>query len=137
MSHGMPISSGNLRSEGPRGEETRNRAQYAKKELQHRESMRAQEALRTLRTEAGSWEEAGKRMKTSAGYLFNVAIGRRSPSRRLLLALGVVKPEHRSGIRVRMTRAEAESVMRGVVPAALRARVAGQVATKECDERTH
>lgn len=79
-----------------------------------------------------SYAAIGRRYGVSAAYVEQVSKGKRPASRRLLLALGVVKPERRSGIRVRMSYAEAEQVARGVVPVALRARVAGAVAVKEC-----
>lgn len=92
--------------------------------------------MRALKARYGpsfSISSSARDLGTSKGYLSLVLQGHRPPSRRLLLALGVIKPERRSGIRVRMSYAEAEQVARGVVPVALRARVAGAVAVKECD----
>ena len=69
--------------------------------------------------------------ETQAGALNAIRWGKReSISDPILVALKLRVPEHRSGIRVRMTRAEAEQVASGVVPVALRARVAGAVACK-------
>lgn len=92
---------------------------------------RAKKALLTQFSLCGSWRAVARELGTSAGYLALVRTGRRPPSRRLLLALGVVKPERRAGVRVRLTIDDARAVMRGRVPAALRARVAGAVAMKE------
>lgn len=92
---------------------------------------RAGKALLTRFALCGSWRAVARDLATSAGYLALVLRGRRPPSRRLLLALGVIKPERRAGIRVRLTLDDARALMRGRVPAALRARVAGAVAMKE------
>ena len=44
-------------------------------------------------------------------YIRQVAIGKRVPSRRLLLALGIVKPEKRNDIRIRMTLSDAREIV--------------------------
>ena len=57
-------------------------------------------------------------------YIRQVAMGKRVPSRRLLLALGIVKAEHRSGIRVRMSAEEArEIVEHDTMPANVKNRI--------------
>jgi hypothetical protein len=44
-------------------------------------------------------------------YIRQVAMGKRVPSRRLLLALGIVKPEKRNDIRIRMTLSDAREIV--------------------------
>ena len=44
-------------------------------------------------------------------YIRQVAMGKRVPSRRLLLALGIVKPERRNGIRVRISMEDAREMV--------------------------
>lgn len=92
--------------------------------------------MRALKARYGpsfSISSSARDLGMSKGYVSLVLSGHR-PAGRLLRALGVVKPERRGGVRVRMSRAEAEQVASGVVPVALRARVAGAVAAKECHE---
>lgn len=64
------------------------------------------EALRT-------WDKVayglGERFERS--YLWQVAMGKRRPSRRLLRALAIIKPERRTGIRVRMSADEAREIV--------------------------
>lgn len=64
------------------------------------------EALRT-------WDKVayglGERFERS--YLWQVAMGKRRPSRRLLRALNIIKPEKRSGIRVRMSMEDAREIV--------------------------
>lgn len=103
--------------------------------LEGHAARRAKKALLTRFALCGSWRAVARDLGTSAGYLVNVMRGRRPPSRRLLLALGVIKPvRDGSGVRVRLSRDDAFQVMRGVVPIELRARVAGMLAMKECNE---
>ena len=65
--------------------------------------------------------------KFDRSYLWQVAMDKRKPSRRLLLALGIVKPEKRAGIRVRMSKDEAMALVRGQVSLALENRVRYQL----------
>ena len=58
------------------------------------------------------------------------AKGKRRPSRRLLRALAIIKPEKRSGIRVRITDAEASDLLRGEVGVRLQAKVRYQLGAK-------
>ena len=57
-------------------------------------------------------------------------MGKRRPSRRLLRALAIIKPEKRSGIRVRITDAEASDLLRGEVGVRLQAKVRYQLGAK-------
>ena len=70
----------------------------------------------------------GERFERS--YLWQVAMGKRRPSRRLLRALAIIKPEKRSGIRVRITDAEASDLLRGEVGVRLQAKVRYQLGAK-------
>ncbi len=54
--------------------------------------------------------------KFDRSYLWQVAMDKRKPSRRLLLALGIVKAERRTDIRIRMTVSDARKVEQGIVP---------------------
>jgi len=65
----------------------------------------------------------------SKGYVSLVLSGHR-PAGRLLRALGAQR--RAPGIRLRLTVDDARQVASGVVPVALRARVASAVAAKEC-----
>ncbi len=77
-----------------------------------------------------TYAELGRQYGFAAAYLYQVATGRRPASRRLLVALGLAQPERRRGVRVRMSAADAERIMRGDVPPHVRARVAGALAAK-------
>lgn len=70
----------------------------------------------------------GERFERS--YLWQVAMGKRRPSRRLLRALGIIKPEKRTGIRVRITGTEAADLLRGEVGVRLQAKVRYQLGAK-------
>lgn len=77
-------------------------------------------ALKTLKTHAGAWRKVASDLggKFDASYLLHVSYGDKPPSRRLLLALGIVKPERRNGIRVRMSAEEAREIVDyGTIPA--------------------
>lgn len=126
MTPDMPVFSENLRSEA------RSPRRSSGGTFDPRVEAQAQKVIFDFHARTGSWERAAGELKTSTGYLFLVAHGKRRPSRRLLLALGVVKPERRYGIRVRLSAADARRIMAGEVPASVRARVAGAVAAKEC-----
>lgn len=43
-----------------------------------------------------SWYQLAKDLKVNQGYLYNVAIGLRKPSRRLIAALNIPKPKRRT-----------------------------------------
>lgn len=69
--------------------------------------------------------------KFDRSYLWQVAMDKRKPSRRLLLALGIVKPEKRTGIRVRMSEAEARAIVnQGIVPVNVKNRIRYQMGVK-------
>lgn len=71
-------------------------------------------ALKALKTHAGAWRKVASDLggKFDASYLLHVSYGDKPPSRRLLLALGIVKPERRNGIRVRMSAEEATELLK-------------------------
>ena len=57
-------------------------------------------------------------------YLWQVAMGRRRPSRRLLRALAIIKPEKRTGIRLRISLEDArEIVEHNTVPVDVKNRI--------------
>ena len=93
------------------------------------------QAMRELKTRLEAlltWDKVayglGERFERS--YLWQVAMGKRRPSRRLLRALAIIKPEKRSGIRVRITDAEASDLLRGEVGVRLQAKVRYQLGAK-------
>lgn len=92
------------------------------------------DALKQAHLSGFSYGALGTQYNVSPAYVQQVVAGKRPPSARLMRRVIGSAIEHRPGVRVRMTRAEAEQVARGVVPAGLRARVAGAVAAKECGQ---
>jgi hypothetical protein len=58
-----------------------------------------------------TWDVVGAELGYAPAYLWQIAQGKRPPSRRLLLALGIVRPEKRTGIRVRMSQEEAREIV--------------------------
>lgn len=61
-------------------------------------------------------------------YLWQVAHGKRRPSRRLLKALGIIKPETRPGVRVRMSMEEAREIVEwNTVPQGVKNRIRYQM----------
>jgi len=69
--------------------------------------------LKTLKTHAGAWRKVASDLggKFDASYLLHVSYGDKPPSRRLLIALGIVKPEKRNGIRVRISMEHAREMV--------------------------
>lgn len=64
-------------------------------------------------------------------YLWQVAMGKRRPSRRLLRALAIIKPERRTGIRVRMSADEAREIVQfSTVPVDVVNRIRYQLGAK-------
>ena len=58
-----------------------------------------------------TWDVVGAELGYAPAYLWMVAQGKRPPSQKLLKALGIVKPEKRAGIRVRMSQEEAREIV--------------------------
>ena len=78
---------------------------------------KAAKRLLALKTEWGTWRAVAEHLSANVGEVHGVANGKRPPSRRLLLALGIVKPEKRTGIRVRMSQEEAREIVdHGTMP---------------------
>ena len=79
---------------------------------------KAAKRLLALKLEWGTWRAVAEHLNANVGEVYGVATGKRRASRRLLLALGIVKPEKRSGIRVRMSVEEAREIVDyGTIPA--------------------
>jgi len=78
---------------------------------------KAAKRLLALKTEWGTWRAVAEHLSANVGEVHGVANGKRPASRRLLLALGIVKPEKRTGIRVRMSQEEAREIVdHGTMP---------------------
>ena len=60
-----------------------------------------------------TWDKVsfGLGEKYAPAYLWQIAQGKRPASRRLLRALGIVKPEKRTDIRIRMTVSDAREIV--------------------------
>jgi hypothetical protein len=58
-----------------------------------------------------TWDVVGAELGYAPAYLWMVAQGKRPPSKKLLRALGVVKPEKRTDIRIRMTVSDAREIV--------------------------
>lgn len=85
---------------------------------------KAAKRLLALKSEWGTWRAVAEHLSANVGEVHAAANGKRQPSRRLLRALGVVKPEKRTGIRVRMSQEEArELVEHDTIRADLRNRI--------------
>lgn len=85
-----------------------------------KQASQAINALKALKTHAGAWRKVASNLggKFDASYLLHVSHGDKPPSRRLLRTLGVIKPEKRTGIRVRMSLEEAHEIVDyGTIPA--------------------
>ena len=94
-----------------------------------KQGKQAAQELNARKSALLTWDMVAHQMggKYSLSYLWQVAHGKRPPTRRLLLALGIVKPEKRAGIRVRMSKDEAMALVRGQVSLALENRVRYQL----------
>jgi hypothetical protein len=78
---------------------------------------KAAKRLLALKSEWGTWRAVAEHLSANVGEVHAAANGKRPPSRRLLCALGVVKPEKRNGIRVRMTLSDAREIVdHGTMP---------------------
>jgi len=81
---------------------------------------KAAKRLLALKSEWGTWRAVAEHLNANVGEVHGAYTGKRPASRRLLRALGIVKPEKRTGIRVRMSVEEAREIIdRGTVPANL------------------
>lgn len=82
------------------------------------QAQRAMSELSARRDALGTWDKVAYSLgdKFNPAYLWQVGAGRKKPSRRLLRALGIVKPEKRTDVRIRMTLADARKVEQGIVP---------------------
>ena len=79
---------------------------------------KAAKRLLALKLEWGTWRAVAEHLNANVGEVYGVATGKRRASRRLLLALGIVKTEKRTGIRVRMSAEEAREIVDyGTIPA--------------------
>ena len=78
-----------------------------------KQAERAVYALKARKSAAVTWDDIADELgvKFDRAYLWQVAMGDRPPSRRLLLALGIVKPEKRNDIRIRMTLSDAREIV--------------------------
>lgn len=97
------------------------------------QAQRAMSELSARRDALGTWDKVAYSLgdKFNPAYLWQVGAGRKKPSRRLLLALGIVKPEKRTGIRVRMSEAEARAIVnQGIVPVNVKNRIRYQMGVK-------
>ena len=72
---------------------------------------KAAKRLLALKLEWGTWRAVAEHLNANVGEVYGVATGKRRASRRLLLALGIVKPEKRNGIRVRMSISDAREIV--------------------------
>lgn len=85
-----------------------------------KQAEQATQALKARKSALLTWDMVSHQMPDNFDrtYLWQVANGKRPPSRRLLRALGVIKPERRTGIRVRMSAEEAREIVDyGTIPA--------------------
>ena len=96
------------------------------------QAKRAMQELEARKLALLTWDRVSYAMDGAfaESYLWQVANGKRRPSRRLLRALAIIKPEKRSGIRVRITDAEASDLLRGEVGVRLQAKVRYQLGAK-------
>ena len=82
-------------------------------------------ALKALYSDLGGWRKVAARLGTfDNAYVWQVAHGQKHPSRRLLRALGIVKPEKSYGVRIRLSMAEAKDAAHGRLSVGLQLRIA-------------
>ena len=78
-----------------------------------------------------TWDVVGAELGYAPAYLWMVAQGKRPPSMKLLRALGIIRPEKRTGIRVRMSAEEARAIVNlGIVPVNVKNRIRYQMGAK-------
>lgn len=97
-----------------------------------KQAKRAMQELEARKLALLTWDRVSYAMDGAfaESYLWQVANGKRRPSRRLLRALAIIKPEKRTGIRVRITDTEAADLLRGEVGVRLQAKVRYQLGAK-------
>ena len=80
--------------------------------LPAKQGKQAMQELKARKTALLTWERVsfGLGGKYAPAYLWQIAEGKRPASRRLLRALGIVKPEKRTDIRIRMTASDAREI---------------------------
>lgn len=89
---------------------------------------KAAKRLVALKSERGAWRAVAEHLGANVGEVHGVATGKRRASRRLLVALGIVKPEKRAGIRVRMSQEEAREIVDyGTMPVNVKNRIRYQM----------
>lgn len=92
---------------------------------------KAAKRLLALKLEWGTWRAVAEHLSANVGEVHGAANGKRQPSRRLLIALGIVKPEKRNDIRIRMTLSDArEIVEHDTMPANVKNRIRYQMGAK-------
>lgn len=80
--------------------------------LSAKQAERATKELSTRLRAFGRWSKVSESLGgINKSFLWQVANGQKPPSRRLLIALGVVKPEKRSGIRIRISISDAREIV--------------------------
>ena len=85
---------------------------------------KAAKRILALESEWGTWRGVAEHLNVNVGEVHGVAIGKRRASRRLLIALGIVKPKKRNDIRIRMTLSDArEIVEHDTMPANVKNRI--------------
>ena len=60
-----------------------------------------------------TWDKVSSSLggKFDRSYLWQVAMDKRKPSRRLLRALGIIKSERRTGVRIRLSLSDAREIV--------------------------
>lgn len=80
--------------------------------LSDKQAERATRELGTSLRAFGRWSKVSESLGgINKSFLWQVAHGQKPPSRRLLIALGIVKPERRNGIRVRISMEDAREMV--------------------------
>ncbi len=98
-----------------------------------KQAERAVIELNARRDALGTWDKVAFSLgqKFNPAYLWQVGAGRKQPSRRLLRALGIVKPDKRTGIRVRMSQDEAREIVDyNTIPVNVKNRIRYQMGAK-------
>ena len=72
---------------------------------------KAAKRLLALKLEWGTWRAVAEHLSANVGEVHGAATSKRAPSRRLLRALGIVRPEKRNDIRIRMTLSDAREIV--------------------------
>lgn len=91
-----------------------------------KQGKQAMQELKARKSALLTWDKVsfGLGGKYAPAYLWQIAQGKRPASRRLLLALGIVKPEKRNDIRIRMTLSDAREIVdHGTMPVNVKNRI--------------